>query len=135
MVDALLKKARKYLPDDKIDLIVDAYEFADEAHAGQTRLSGEPFIEHPLQTAMFLADLKLDPNALAAALLHDVIEDCDISFDELESRFGNEVAKLVEGVSKLTKNEAFANREASVLAELAADADLLTNGTGVDRPT
>ena len=134
MVDALLKKARKYLPDDKINLIVDAYKFADEAHAGQTRLSGEPFIEHPLQTAMFLADLKLDPNALAAALLHDVIEDCDITFQELEGRFGNEVAKLVEGVSKLTKNEAFANRQASALAELAADADLLTNGTGLDRP-
>ena len=130
MVDALLKKAEKYLPEDRIDLILDAYRFAAEAHSGQTRLSGEPYIEHPLETAMFLADLRLDPNALAAALLHDVMEDCDVSFEDLEGRFGNDVAKLVEGVSKLTKSEAFVDSQASVVAELAADADLLTEGNG-----
>ena len=94
MVDALLKKARKYLPEDRLDLLVDAYRFADEAHDGQTRLSGEPYIEHPLRTAMFLADLRLDPNTLAAALLHDVMEDCEVPYEDLENRFGGEVAKL-----------------------------------------
>ena len=133
-MDALLKKARRYLPADRMDLILDAYQFAEEAHAGQTRLSGEPFIEHPLQTAMFLADLRLDPSALAAALLHDVLEDCDVSYGDLEDRFGDEVARLVDGVSKLTKNEALSGRQASVLAELAADEDLLTGGAGAGRP-
>ena len=129
MVEALIKKARKYLPEDRLELLTRAYQFADEAHSGQTRLSGEPYIEHPLQTAIFLAELRLDPSTLAAALLHDVMEDCDVPYADLEERFGDEVAKLVDGVTKLTKNEALADRRASVVAELAADADLLTNGT------
>ena len=128
MVESLIKKARKYLPEERLGLIVDAYHFADEKHSGQTRLSGEPYIEHPLQTAMFLADLRLDPSTLAAALLHDVMEDCQVPYEELQERFGEEVAKLVDGVTRLTKNEALADRQASVVAELAADAELLTNG-------
>ena len=79
MVDTLLAKAREYLPEDRLEIISDAYRFAEEAHKGQVRLSGEPFIDHPLQTALFLADLRLDANALTAAILHDVIEDCDVS--------------------------------------------------------
>ncbi len=129
MVEALIKKARKYLPEDRLDLLMRAYHFADEAHSGQTRLSGEPYIEHPLQTAIFLAELRLDPNTLAAALLHDVMEDCDVPYSDLEGRFGDEVAKLVDGVTKLTKNEALAERRASVVADLAADTELLTNGS------
>ena len=105
MVDTLLAKAREYLPEDRLEIISDAYRFAEEAHKGQVRLSGEPFIDHPLQTALFLADLKLDANALTAAILHDVIEDCDVSPSELTERFGEEVAKLVDGVTKLTKTE------------------------------
>ena len=105
MVDTLIAKARHYLPADKLQIVTDAYDFAATAHEGQVRMSGEPFIEHPLQTAIFLADLRMDANALAAALLHDVIEDCDVDFEELESKFGNEVAKLVDGVTKLTKTE------------------------------
>ena len=128
MVEALIKKARKYLPEDRLALLTEAYQFADEAHSGQTRLSGGPYIEHPLQTAIFLAELRLDPNTLAAALLHDVMEDCDVPYDVLQERFGDEVAKLVDGVTKLTKNEALAERRASVVAELAADSELLTNG-------
>ena len=104
-MEALLKKAEKYIPSDQLDLISNAYEFAKEAHSGQTRLSGEPFIEHPLQTAIYLAELKLDSKALAAALLHDVMEDCDVSYSDLENKFGLEVANLVSGVTKLTKNE------------------------------
>ena len=105
LVDALLAKARDYLPEDKIGMIAEAYRFAENAHDGQVRLSGEPFIEHPLQTALFLADLRMDANTLAAALLHDVVEDCDVGFGELESRFGAEVAHLVDGVTKMTKTE------------------------------
>ena len=104
-VQALLDRASEYLPGDRIGDIAEAYRFAERAHDGQTRLSGGPFIEHPLQTALFLADLRLDANALSAALLHDVMEDTPTSFDDLEQRFGDEVARLVDGVTKLTETE------------------------------
>ena len=80
-----------------------AYRFADKCHVGQMRKSGEPYIAHPLQTALFLADLHLDTNTIVAALLHDVVEDCDVSLDEISRRFGPEVSKLVDGVTKLTR--------------------------------
>jgi len=104
-VDAslLIKKASKYLPDDKIALIKAAYQFAAQAHQGQVRKSGKPYLEHPLHTAMTLADLRLDANTLAAALLHDVPEDCGIPLDEIESNFGSGVTKLVDGVTKVNK--------------------------------
>ena len=105
MVDALLAKTQKYLPQETAGIVSEAYRFAEKAHSGQLRRSGEPFIEHPLQTAMFLADLKLDSSALAAALLHDVVEDCGVTYEELEREFGAEVAKLVDGVTKLTRSE------------------------------
>ena len=101
----LIAKAREYLPEERLEVVTDAYRFAQEAHNGQFRLSGEPFIEHPLQTAEFLAGLRLDANALAAALLHDVMEDCSVAREELEDRFGEEVTRLVEGVTKLTRTE------------------------------
>ena len=113
MAEALLAKARKYLPEDKIAVIAEAYRFAEEAHDGQVRRSGEPFIEHPLQTALFLVDLRLDANALAAALLHDVVEDCDVRVETLEETFGSEVANLVDGVTKLTKTELMAEERGS----------------------
>ena len=99
----LIAKASEYLPDDSIALIEAAYQFASQAHRGQMRKSGEPFLEHPLQTASILADLQLDANTLAAALLHDVPEDCGISLAEIESGFGSQVARLVDGVTKLNK--------------------------------
>ena len=104
-METLLAKVKDYLPEEKVDIVSEAYRFAENAHSGQVRLSGEPFIEHPLQTAIFLADLRLDANALAAALLHDVVEDCGIRSEELEEKFGSEVAKLVDGVTKLTQTE------------------------------
>ncbi len=99
----LIQKIESYLPNDKVVLIQEAYKFAMEAHAGQTRLSGEPFIEHPLETALFLAELNLDPATITAALLHDVVEDCNIKIDVIEEQFGSDIAKLVDGVTKLTK--------------------------------
>ena len=110
-MEGLLAKAREYLPEDKIGTVTEAYNFAAEAHRGQVRLSGEPFIEHPLHTARFLADLRLDANALAAALLHDVMEDCDIAYEELAERFGPEIAGLVDGVTKLTETELAADHD------------------------
>jgi GTP pyrophosphokinase len=99
----LFDKAKEYLPPDKLAIVEAAYEYAHSAHDGQKRKSGDPFLEHPLQTALTLANLQLDAATLAAALLHDVPEDCNIPIGELEKRFGPEVSKLVDGVTKLSK--------------------------------
>lgn len=99
----LFNKAREYLPPDKLAIVEAAYDFALKSHDGQKRKSGTPFLEHPLQTAIALADLQLDAATLAAALLHDVPEDCNIPISELEKRFGPDVSKLVDGVTKLSK--------------------------------
>ena len=99
----LLERAKTYLSEDRLLLVEQAYEFAAAQHDGQFRMSGEPYIEHPLSAALYLADLKQDSATLAATLLHDVIEDCDLSKEELEERFGAEVSRLVDGVTKLTR--------------------------------
>jgi len=99
----LEKKVQAYLPPEKISQVEAAYQFAGKAHEGQTRLSGEPYLEHPLQAALILAELQLDAASLAAALLHDVTENCDIPITEIEARFGLEIAKLVDGNTKLGK--------------------------------
>ena len=99
----LIKRVSSYLPEDSTAVVGQAYAFADQCHIGQMRKSGEPYIAHPLQTALFLADLHLDTNTIVAALLHDVVEDCDVSLDEISQRFGPEVSKLVDGVTKLTR--------------------------------
>ena len=104
-VDTLLAEVAEYLPEDRVQAVVEAYEFAERAHEGQTRMSGEPFVEHPLETALYLAEFRLDSTALVAALLHDVMEDCGVEYEELSDRFGQEVAKLVDGVTKLTRTE------------------------------
>ena len=116
-METLLAKAREYIPEDRIPIIEEAYKFAAQAHDGQLRRSGEPF------TALFLADLRLDPNALAAALLHDVVEDCDIDMEEVAAKFGDEVAALVDGVTKLTKTEALA-QELGEFDQSVSDDDL-----------
>ena len=97
----LVEIAGKYLSPEKIAVVEDAYTFASEAHRGQVRKSGEPFLEHPLQTARILAELQLDSSSLAAALLHDVSEDCGVKISQIKARFGPEVAKLVDGTTKL----------------------------------
>jgi guanosine-3',5'-bis(diphosphate) 3'-pyrophosphohydrolase len=99
----LLEKAEGYLSPEKIVLLKETYNFAVKAHHGQVRKSGQPYIEHPLQTALILAELQLDVSTLAAALLHDIPENCSIPVSELEARFGSEVAKLVDGTTKLGK--------------------------------
>jgi len=100
-LNQLIGKAREYLPPEKMAVVEDAYNFAMKAHEGQMRKSGEPYLEHPLQIALTLAELQLDTSSLVAALLHDVPEDCGIPISEIETRFGSEVAKLVDGTTKL----------------------------------
>ena len=106
LFDLLLDKAGEYLPPDRVAAVEEAFRFAEEAHVGQLRKSGEPFIEHPLNTALYLADMRLDHTGLIAALLHDVVEDTPITQQEISQGFGEEVAKLVDGVTKLTQAEA-----------------------------
>jgi GTP pyrophosphokinase len=79
----LIGKASRYIPAEKLELVKRAYEFAREAHRGQMRLSGEAYLNHPLQVALILAELQFDSSALAAALLHDTIEDCAISLEKI----------------------------------------------------
>ena len=94
-----------YLEPDEIALVLDAYRFSDAAHHGQKRLSGEPYITHPLAVAGALAEWRMDAQAVAAALLHDVMEDTAVSKAEIAERFGKQVAELVDGLSKLDKIE------------------------------
>jgi GTP pyrophosphokinase len=101
--ERLMTIIEEYLPPEKVTFVKDAYEFAEKAHEGQLRRSGEPYIEHPLQVAQTLAELQMDTSTLAAAFLHDVVENCNISSEQISARFGDEVAKLVAGVTKLGK--------------------------------
>jgi guanosine-3',5'-bis(diphosphate) 3'-pyrophosphohydrolase len=118
----LIELASTYLPEDKVPLVKEAYEFAARAHQGQVRKSGEPYLEHPLSAAMILAELHLDAETLAAALLHDVPEDCGISLEEIQAKFGLPVVKLVDGVTKLNK---LASRARTGEAKSKAQADNL----------
>lgn len=94
-----------YLPPDEVALVCAAYRFSDEAHQGQTRLSGEPYITHPLAVAGALAEWRMDAQAIVAALLHDVMEDTAVTKAQIAERFGKQVADLVDGLSKLDKIE------------------------------
>src|SRR3712207_4595010 len=102
-VDRLIRTVRMHHPKADIGLIERAYAAAEKAHEGQTRKSGEPYITHPVAVAQILADLGIGSKAIAAALLHDTVEDTDYSLDMLRAEFGDEVAMLVDGVTKLDK--------------------------------
>ena len=100
-LDDLRDVAARYLGSDEIAEIERTYQFADRAHEGHLRASGAPYIEHPLAAAVSCAELELSLPVLQAALLHDVVEDCDVSLDELTAEYGEEVGALVDGVTKL----------------------------------
>jgi GTP pyrophosphokinase len=102
-VKPLIDRVSAYLPPEKVRLIEGAYAFAAEAHCNQKRLTGDPYIVHPLDAAMTVASLQLDAPVVAAALLHDVQEDCGVPNAELKKRFGPDVARLVDGATKLDK--------------------------------
>jgi len=97
----LLTRLAAYLPEEDLEGIVEAHDFAAKAHEGQHRRSGEPYISHPIAVAQILAGLNLDAGSIKAALLHDVLEDTPATLAEIKSRFGDDVALLVDGVSKL----------------------------------
>jgi guanosine-3',5'-bis(diphosphate) 3'-pyrophosphohydrolase len=99
----LLTKVAEYLPPERVELVKQALDYARDKHEGQFRRSGEPFIEHPIHVATYLADLSLDAQTIAAGLLHDVVEDCGVTVDDIRERFDNDVAVLVDGVTKLTR--------------------------------
>jgi guanosine-3',5'-bis(diphosphate) 3'-pyrophosphohydrolase len=106
----LLATVRTNRPGDDLDIIRRAWQFCLQQHEGQKRASGEPYIIHPLEVAQVLAELKMDSTAIAAGLLHDAVEDTDVTSPEIAKRFGEQVAHIVEGVTKLDKIK-FANRE------------------------
>ena len=101
LYDELKKEIKKYHQSDDTSLVDKAYRVAYDAHKGQVRKSGEPYIIHPLCVAIVLAELELDKETIAAGLLHDVLEDTIMTMDEMRAEFGDDVAHLVDGVTKL----------------------------------
>ncbi|NNE18746.1 MAG: bifunctional (p)ppGpp synthetase/guanosine-3',5'-bis(diphosphate) 3'-pyrophosphohydrolase, partial [Myxococcales bacterium] len=106
----ILEKVKGYHPRADTDLINKAYVYASRMHDGQMRKSGDDYFIHPVSVADIIADMQLDASSVCAALLHDVVEDCEVSLPEVKTVFGEEVAFLVDGVTKLGKVN-FASRE------------------------
>src|SRR5690606_21349309 len=126
-LDPLTKIVSQYLQPKEVERIKEAYRFADQAHLGQFRASGEPYISHPITVTEICAGWKLDADSLMAALLHDVIEDQGISKQELAEKFGTDVSEIVDGLSKLdrldfaTKAEQQAESFRKMLLAMARD--------------
>src|SRR4051794_35463729 len=99
--DHLAQTVRENMPNANLDYIRQAFEFSAESHNGDKRKSGEPYVIHPLEVAQILAEMSLDQETIAAALLHDVVEDCGITREEIEEEFGQRVGRLVDSVTKL----------------------------------
>ena len=117
-LEPILKAMRDNFPDGDEDLVVHAYDVAQRTHAGQFRLSGDPFITHPIAVALILADYGLDPETLAAALLHDTVEDTDLTLEEVEGWFGPNVARITDGVTKLDRVKFDLSREDAEAASI-----------------
>ena len=100
-IKSLMETVKSYMPDANLEMIERAYLVAKEGHEGQTRASGEPYINHPLNVAAILAELQLDDKTIAATILHDVVEDTLFTLDEIEDMFGEEIALLIDGVTKI----------------------------------
>ena len=109
-IESIIEKMKQNNPKSNSDLIRKAYNYAKDNHNEQKRLSGEEYIIHPLSVAYILADLKLDDSTIAAALLHDVVEDTEITREDIINEFGEEIAEMVDGVTKLRENTIFYNR-------------------------
>ena len=125
--DKVIDIVSKYLSKSDIDQLCSAYDFAYKAHEGQYRKSGEPFVIHPVEVALILADLKMDADALTAALLHDTVEDSSTSLEDVENMYGPVVAELVDGVTKIsrleieTMSESQANNFRKMLVAMSKD--------------
>ena len=111
-IGPLITKIESYLPPDQVERVREAFDYAETAHKGQKRRSGEAFITHPVAVADILADLHLDGATLQAAILHDVVEDTPSSMAEVEQKFGKEVAEIVDGVTKLDQIQFKSRKEA-----------------------
>ncbi len=124
---AIIETVGTYLPEFDTEVIERAYAFAAEAHEGQFRKSGEPFINHPVEVATILADLHMDPETVVVALLHDTVEDSDITLEEVDAQFGPEITQLVDGVTKLSRldleslSEAQSNNLRKMLIAMSKD--------------
>jgi GTP diphosphokinase / guanosine-3',5'-bis(diphosphate) 3'-diphosphatase len=106
----LMKRMQESRPHDDLTIVKKAYDYSLKHHDGQTRASGEPYLVHPLEVALVLAEMKMDPVAIAAGLLHDSVEDTSVTIDDIRKEFGEQVAHIVEGVTKISKID-FATRE------------------------
>ncbi len=106
----LMRRMRANRPNDDLELIRKAYEFSQKHHAGQSRASGQPYLVHPLEVALVLAEMKMDPVAIVAGLLHDSVEDTSVTVVDIRKEFGEQVAHIVEGVTKISAID-FATRE------------------------
>jgi len=102
-IDLLIEKVSAYDKKADLDMMRLVYDFAKNAHEGQFRMSGEPYIHHPLEAAIYLADMRIDPIIVTATLLHDVPEDTSVTLDEIQENFGSEISELVRGITKLGK--------------------------------
>ena len=139
-IDALADRLSTYLGHDQVNLVRRAYFYAEQAHDGQRRRSGEAYVTHPLAVASILADMHMDHQSLMAAMLHDVIEDTGIAKEALNAQFGETVAELVDGVSKLTqmnfetKAEAQAENFQKMAMAMARDIHVHSSGAGYCNP-
>jgi guanosine-3',5'-bis(diphosphate) 3'-pyrophosphohydrolase len=106
----LMKRMQENRPQDDLSIVKKAYDYSLKNHEGQTRASGEPYLVHPLEVALVLAEMKMDPIAIAAGLLHDSVEDTSVTISDIRQEFGEQVAHIVEGVTKISKID-FATRE------------------------
>src|ERR1700687_244499 len=106
----LMKRMQETRPQDDLTIVKKAYDYSLKNHEGQSRASGEPYLVHPLEVALVLAEMKMDPVAVAAGLLHDSVEDTSVTIVDIRKGFGEQVAQLVEGVPKISKID-FATRE------------------------
>ncbi len=108
-ITEVIRKLKQNHPRANLKLVQSVYEYAKKCHIKQNRLSGEEYITHPIEVAYILAELELDASTIAAAILHDVIEDTCITNEEIIKNFGNEIAEMVIGVTKLRKNKIYNN--------------------------
>jgi GTP pyrophosphokinase len=102
-LENIIESLREYQPEADVDSILKAYTFASQVHGGQTRLSGQPYMNHPMEVAMILTRLKMDPKAITTSLLHDTVEDTNATTADIKKHFGQEIASMVEGLTKLAK--------------------------------
>ena len=126
-ISALTKKLSDYLTENQVEQVKKAYLFAQKAHSGQYRQSGEPFVSHPIAVANILSSFRMDQDSISAAMLHDVIEDAGTPKSLIQNEFNKDVANLVDGVSKLdqldigSKNEVQAENFQKMILAMARD--------------